>query len=258
MKKGSGLAKKEAFNECLPLFTRSDPALTAVWQMPKTCQKWANCCYTIITFGTPGCSQGVLLLMSHKISILLIVILLTSQVGVLVFNYYAYATRPQGEFYGSLPSGTDFILTPLTRPNVSTKALLSWATIAATATFTLDFVNYESNFNALKDYFTETGYQNFLNALEEANTLQTIQEKKLVISAVAIGPAVVSEEYEKSGIHNWKVEVPITVTYLSVSAEEKREKLISMTITQVPTTQASKGIGISKYVAIDLSPDIMG
>jgi intracellular multiplication protein IcmL len=196
--------------------------------------------------------------MSHKFGILFIVVLLSSQIGLLAFNYYSYATRPEGEFYGSLPNQTAFILTPLKRPNVSTKALLSWATIAATATFTLDFVNYENNLKSLKDYFTESGYQNFLNALAETSTLKTIEEKKLVLSAVAIGTAVISQEYEKSGVHSWTVEVPITVTYISVSAEEKREKLISMTITQVPTHQASKGIGISKYVATDLSPDIMG
>jgi len=202
--------------------------------------------------------QGILLTMSHRFGITIVLVLVLSQFGLLAFNYFTYAMRSEGEFYGSLPNKTAFILTPLMRPNVSTKALLSWATIAATATFTIDFVNYQKNLKDLKEYFTDTGYENFLAALNATNTLQTIQEKKLVLSAVAIGTAVVSGEYEQRGVHSWTVEVPITVTYLSVSEEEKREKLVSITITQVPTDQAPKGIGISKYVAVDLSADMMG
>lgn len=196
--------------------------------------------------------------MSHKIVFSIILTLLLSQLALLGFNYYQYSQRAPGQFFGSLPDGKAFTLDWLDRPNVSTKALLSWATLAATATYTLDFVNYETTLDNLRSYFTTSGYENYLGALEESNTIGTITDKKLVLSAVAIGPAIVLAEDEVRGNHVWKIEVPITVSYISASAEEKRDKLVTLTITQVPTTEASKGIGIAQYVAVDLSPDIMG
>jgi intracellular multiplication protein IcmL len=195
--------------------------------------------------------------MSHKLGMMMVLILISSQLAILGLCYFSYALRSGGEFFGAMPDNVDFQLQPLPRPNVSTKALLSWATLAATATFTIDFVNYEKNIADLRDYFTKRGYESFLKALQETKTLVTINEKKLVLSAVPIGQAVVAAEYDENDIHTWRIEVPITVTYLSVSEEEKQEKLITLTIIQVPTKEASKGIGIDRYVATDLSADVM-
>jgi intracellular multiplication protein IcmL len=196
--------------------------------------------------------------MSHKLGMLTVLILAISLLSLLTLSYFSYALRSDGEFYVALPNGTDLPLKALSRPNVSNQALLNWATLAATATFTLDFVNLDKNLADLKDYFTKSGYDSFIAALQETNTLTTISDKKLVMSAVAIGPAVISAEAESADVHSWKVEVPITVSYLSVSEEEKRNKIVYLTITQVPTSEASKGIGIERYVALELGADIMG
>lgn len=178
--------------------------------------------------------------------------------GLLGLSYFQYSIRSPGNFFGVLPNNTTFELDYLERPNVSTSALLSWATLAATATFTLDFVNYETSLENLKAYFTNEGYQSFLVALKQSGVITTLVDKKLVMSAVAIGPSIVIAEDEVHGNHFWKVEIPIMVSYLSASAEEKTNKLVTLTITQVPTTQAPKGIGIGQYVAVDLDPNILG
>lgn len=196
--------------------------------------------------------------MSHKIIFSFLLLILLGQFGLLGFSYFEYFIRSPGHFYAVLPDNRTFELDWLDRPNVSTKALLSWATLAATATYTLDFVNYQTSLDDLKGYFTRTGYSGFIAALEANGTIQTIIDKKLVLSAVAIGPAIVLAEDEVKGNHLWKVEIPVTVSYISASDVQKRDKLITLTITQVPTTEASKGIGIAQYVAVDLSPDIMG
>lgn len=196
--------------------------------------------------------------MTSKIIMSIILFLLLGQLGLLGFCYFEYYIRSSGEFFGKLPDGKVFKLTWLDRPNVSTKALLSWATLAATASYTMDFVNYNDNLAKLRDYFTKEGYDNFITSLNDSGTLDSIRDKKLVVSAVAIGPAIVTGEDEVRGYHLWRVEVPIIVSYLSASAEEKRERLITLTISQVPTTDAPKGIGIAQFVTIDLNPDVMG
>lgn len=196
--------------------------------------------------------------MTHKLGLLLMLILLLSQTGLLGLSYFSYFKRSPGEFFAALPTRQDLPLQWLDRPSVSTQALLNWAALAATATFTIDFVNYQQNVADLKEYFTEVGYSSFLTAITEQGALTTINERKLVVTAVAIGTAVITREEQLDDTQTWTVEVPITVTYLSVSAEEKQNKLVTMTITQVPTKIAPKGIGIDRYVARDLGLEAMG
>jgi intracellular multiplication protein IcmL len=195
--------------------------------------------------------------MSHTILLSFILFIVFGLLGVMGFSYFEYSLRLPGRFFSVLPDGTNVELTYLDRPNVSTKALLSWATLAATATYTLDFVNYQDNLERLRGYFTVVGYEGFVQALHDSGTLAAIIDKKLVLTAVPIGPAIVLTENEVRGKHSWKVEVPITVSYLSASAEEKRDKLVTLTITQVPTYEANKGIGISQYLSGDLNANIL-
>lgn len=196
--------------------------------------------------------------MANKQWLSLGLILLCTQLGLLGFAYFQYFIRSPGQFYGKPPNDPIFPLTILERPNVSSKALLSWATLAATASFSLDFVHYEENLKVLKDYFTVDGYQNFLDSLEAAGTIDAILDKKLVLTAVPIGPAIILNEEEQYNGYTWQVQLPLLIRYQSVSTNETSIKLVTMLVTQVPTKFASKGIGIAKYVAADAGSDYAG
>jgi len=190
--------------------------------------------------------------MSNKLGLYVIFILLATQTALLCFTYYQYASRTPGKNFG-IYNSVSFPIQALERPNVSPKTLTRWATLAATATFTLDFVNYETQLEALRDYFTSEGYTNFLSALNDAQTITNIIDKKLVLSSVAVAPSIISWEGLTQGNYSWQIEVPVLVSYLSASANVKQTKIISLLVTQVPTTDAPKGIGIARYVTYDIS-----
>jgi len=196
--------------------------------------------------------------MSNKPWLSAILILAIAQTGLIAFVYFQYATRSSTQFIAKPETADAFPLTALDRPNVSTNALLSWATLAATATFTFDFVNYIDQLKSLKDYFTTVGYEGFLNSLQAAGTISQIDAKKLVLTAVAIGSAIIIEENDKGGFHTWQIQVPILVRYQSADTDETRIELVSLLITQVPTSSAPKGIGISRYVATTAGPEYAG
>jgi len=197
--------------------------------------------------------------MSQKNWLSIIFLLLVADLSLVGISYFQFAIRSPGQFYGSYdnPSQVDnFALVALERPNVSTKALLSWVTLAATATFTFDFVNYKDQLNSLQEYFTNDGYDNFLTSLQSAGTISTIEEKKLILSAVAIGPAIILTETELNNKHTWRIQVPLLVRYQSASVNEKRFQVIEMLITQVSTRDAPKGIGIAQYIAMEAGAEL--
>lgn len=194
--------------------------------------------------------------MSHRSLLTVMFFLLGSQLALIGIAYFQFANRSQGQFFGVPPNGETFQLTALERPNVSTKALLSWATLAATATFTFDFVNYKDQLAALQDYFTLEGYDNFIDSLQSNGTLSTIEEKKLILSAVSIGPAIVLTEQELAGRHTWRIQVPLLVRYQSANINETRQQVVNLLVTQVSTRDAPKGIGIAQYIAREGGPEL--
>lgn len=181
--------------------------------------------------------------------------LLVMQLCFIGYTYFQFATRYSGEYFAHLPNGENSPLVALERPSVSNKALLNWISLAATATFTYDFVNYRDQLTALRDYFTVAGYENFMLSLEDSNILSTIEEKKLVLSAVDIGPAILYAEEETDTNHIWRVQVPVLVRYQSADADETRQQIVDVLVTQVPTLEAPKGIGIAQYIARETAPE---
>lgn len=194
--------------------------------------------------------------MSQKYGLLLIIFLLGMHLGLMGFAYFQFATRSPAHFFASLPNGDAFEMTALDRPNVSTKALLSWVTLAATSTFTFDFFNYKDQLQAIQDYFTEDGFTSFMASLETTGTLSTIEEKKLILSAVAIGPAIVLTEEEIGTKRNWRIQVPLIVRYQSANVDETRTQVVEVLVTQVSTEDAPKGIGIAQYIAREAGPEL--
>jgi intracellular multiplication protein IcmL len=195
--------------------------------------------------------------MSHKSLLTIVFFLLGSQLVLIGIAYFQFATRSPRQFFAApLDESKPFQIIALERPNVSVKALLNWATLAATATFTFDFVNYKEQLAAIKDYFTVDGYNNFVAALKNNSTLSTIEEKKLVLSAVSIGPAIVLSEEELAGHHTWNIQIPLLVRYQSANVNEARYQIVSLVVTQVPTQNAPKGIGIAQYIAQGGGPEL--
>jgi len=168
----------------------------------------------------------------------------------LIIIFFQFATKPRPSYYAlSVDSEQKTSMQPLALPNVSTEALLSWASIAATSAYTLDFQNYATKLEELRDYFTVTGYKNYLAALDKEGKLDDIESQQLLVTAVVSGtPVVLSEGVVKDSM-SWKLQLPLLVTYQGASEVPARQNLVvNMLVTQVPTKYASKGIGILQFV----------
>ncbi len=194
--------------------------------------------------------------MLQKYGLSIIISLLVVHLFLMGFTYFQFATRFSPQFFGRLTNGETFEIIALDRPNVSTKALLSWVTLAATSTFTFDFFNHRDQLKAMKDYFTADGFDSFMASLQETGVLTTIIEKKLILSAVAIGPAIVLTEEGIGSKHSWRIQVPLIVRYQSANVDETRTQVVEVLVTQVSTQDAPKGIGIAQYIAREVGPEL--
>jgi len=163
--------------------------------------------------------------------------------GIILFQVYH---RPLPTFYAIQPNGQRMTLQPQDLPNLSSETILRFASKAAVAAYTFDFVNYKAEINAARPYFTPEGWRNYVSSV--GRVVQSITQNKLFVTGVVSGTPVISNQGEISGIYSWRIQVPFLVTYQSAQSIEKKTYTVLITIIRIPTAIEPLGIGIDQFI----------
>jgi intracellular multiplication protein IcmL len=155
---------------------------------------------------------------------------------------------PKPKFFATSVNGRITPLFPLDEPNQSDSAVLQWANQAAIAAYTYNFVNYRQELEAASGYFTEDGWGEFIDALKSSNTLKTVREKKLIVSAVATRAPIILQKGPLTGRYAWRIQMPILVTYQSASELTNTNSVVTMLVTRISTLKSIRGIGVSQFI----------
>lgn len=156
-----------------------------------------------------------------------------------------YPTK--AKYYATTTTGIIVPLHSLSEPVVTSPYLLQWASLAAKASYNLDFNNYDQQVLAAKPYFTADGFLKYQQALKSSGLLDTVKDQKVMMSAIVSGDPVIIRQFVESGRYNWVVQLPMLVTFQSASETKRMHTLVTMRIQRVPVLSADNGIQISNY-----------
>lgn len=162
--------------------------------------------------------------------------------------FYQISHRPLPLFSAIQPNGDKMTLSAFDQPNMLPSTLLQWAGKAATAAYTFDFYNYEKQLAALRPYFTEEGWQDYLSKVTDV--LAQIKQRQLFVNGVISGTPVIANEGPLPGkSYVWRIQIPYLVTYqaATVSSQQKYTILITL-VRKEPTALNPQGIGIDQFV----------
>lgn len=163
--------------------------------------------------------------------------------GIVIFQVHH---RPLPTFYASESNGKRMILQPQDSPSLRPATILRFASKAAVAAYTFDFVNYKQEIDEARVYFTSDGWSSYLASVSEV--LKRITENKLFVSAVVDGAPIISNEGELDGVYSWRVQIPFLVNYQSAQTAEKSRYTVLITVVRIPTVDNPVGIGIDSFV----------
>jgi len=183
----------------------------------------------------------------RRLALALLVCLLSILV-LLGLVYAAYTAEPQPKYFATTDDGRILPLVPINQPYKTRAEVLQWATEAVVAANTYDFVNYRKQLQRASDYFTSTGWQSFMQALQFSNNLETIKVGKVMASARPVGAPQIAEEGLLGGAYYWKVTLPIEETYQGFSIQQKNHYLVTLTVIRVPTLSHPSGLGIQQMI----------
>ncbi|CAN7783468.1 DotI/IcmL/TraM family protein [Cupriavidus necator] len=166
-------------------------------------------------------------------------------VGSVALNITQFVTRPAPVLVGMTEAGRLIQIVPLSKPFVSSEAVLQKVQKTATAAFSLDFddTNLKAKLAALRSHFTRDGYASLMAQYDTSGLIEKIRTRRLVTSAVATGAGVIANEYEaRDGLYTWETEMPIAITITGQSERKTYECLVKQTVKRLPVEDNPAGI----------------
>lgn len=143
--------------------------------------------------------------------------------------------------------------TPRTSPNMSTDDVSDWTVEAIESAFSYDFVNYRAELQNAQKYFTNYGWNNYMDSLQAMNVLLALTERNLVVVAKVVAKPKLQVQGILGGAYAWKFQVPLLVTYYNPPYNEKSKYQNPLMVTVVVQRQSIltsyKGLGILQVIA---------
>lgn len=178
------------------------------------------------------------------IVLIVAIFLMLGMVGVVLYQIFH---RPLPQFIAIAQDGKKLELTSFNEPNLLPSTLLKWASKAAVASYTFDFVNYAAQVLNARPYYTLAGWGEYRGSV--IGLLNDIASKQLFVNGVVAGPPIISNQGELPGRgYAWRIQLPFLVTYQSSENTSKKNYLVVETIVKVPTNIDPTGIGIDQFV----------
>jgi intracellular multiplication protein IcmL len=162
---------------------------------------------------------------------------------------YQVHHRPLPQFFAISHKGQKMELMAYDEPNLLTDTLIKWASKAAVAAYTFDFVNYDKQAALARPYFTDAGWADYLGSIK--GLIQTIRQNQLLVNGVVTGAPVISNQGDLTGRgYGWRVQMPFLVTYQSAESITKKQFNVMVTIVKMPTLKNPAAIGIDQFVMV--------
>jgi len=158
-------------------------------------------------------------------------------------------SKPIYRYYARDPAGNSVTLSPLIMPNMTNRAVLSWAVTSVTEVMTFGFGDIITQLASQKPRFTPTGWDSFVAAFHRQDILSTFKSNQLVLTTAPSDTAVIlAQGKNENGVYQWRVQVPVVMTYATNNNFTRHlPGIITLLIVRVPPDQNPAGIAIRNW-----------
>lgn len=172
-------------------------------------------------------------------------------VGLIGAIYYTIkVNQPQHFYFATTEDGRLVPMVPLSQPNLSTPALMSWVAQSTTGVMTFGFNDYRRRLQESSRSFTKRGWESFTQALQRSRIIEKVEAHQQIITAAPKGAPVLSSEGLVAGRYQWVVEIPLILTYMSGPRTHNQQMLVTVVVVRVPRLESPNGIGIEQWIAV--------
>ncbi len=183
----------------------------------------------------------------YNAMIIALIVAIFLMLFMVTFILYQVSHRPLPIFTAVASDGKKMPLTAFYEPNYLPNTVLRWASKAAVASYTFDFVNYNQQVQNAAPYYTRAGWLAYRSSVQDL--INSITQKQLFVNSVVSGAPVIANQGQLPGKgYAWRVQMPFLVTYQSSEVTTRNSYYVILTIVKVPTNVDPTGIGIGQFI----------
>ncbi len=185
-------------------------------------------------------------------SLLRVIVIQTASIFVLIgaMYYLVSVSQPKHYYFATTEDGRLIPMVPLSQPNLSTPALMSWVAQAATEVMSFGFNDYRRRLQESSRNFTKRGWESFTQALQRSRIIEMVEVNQQMLSAVPRGAPVLQSEGLVAGRYQWRVQIPLALTYTAGVKKDNSGLNVTVVIVRVPRLESPNGVGIEQWIAV--------
>lgn len=176
---------------------------------------------------------------------LLVAVLVSSLIAIFVFD------KPEYRFFATTADGRIVDVVPLNAPYRGD--VVAWASQAAVEAMTFSFSDYRMRLQNSARFFTQRGWQTFVDALNSSRILETIDKRQLNLRGTPRAAPQIKRQGVVNGIYQWVLEMPYDIEYLGpqgTGIPQPTVGRLTLVVQRIPTLENPEGIGIDQWILV--------
>ena len=150
----------------------------------------------------------------------------------------------------STPDGRVIEAQRLDQPIRTDAWLKNWVTGAVTESLTLGHHDWQMRLSAVREYFSDRGYEEFVEAFRRGDYLERLLKGRQEASAVVQGvPVITDTRLLSGGRWGWELEFPMLITFHAGRDKESRRFAVKVRVARVPLDERIAGVAIEQIIA---------
>ena len=155
-------------------------------------------------------------------------------------------------YFATEPNGTLMPMVAYNKPFDTDSAVISWTEQTVTGIFSFDALNYRRRMESAEKDFTHQGFETFLARFKRNGLYNDMVARKLMISAVQSGTAVIAlKGLNPQGIYAWQVQIPLHFRLENSNGLSDKKYLAKVIVQRVANWKNPRAIAISDISLIE-------
>jgi intracellular multiplication protein IcmL len=185
-----------------------------------------------------------LLLRVSLIQTIVIVVLVAGIIGLL------FSIETKRIYFATTSDGRIINIVPLNEPYRSPADVIAWAAGNVQNVMRFDYHDYRERLQDVSSDFTPTGWESFSKALKDANIIEAVTARKLVVMLEINAAPEITENVVRNGVYTWYLRFPVTIKFDGDEPPAPINTTLLLQIVRVSTLQNPDGISIEQWVTV--------
>lgn len=179
-----------------------------------------------------------------------LVMIILAIILLIATSIYLHLSKPPPVYFKTDNDWRTLLPVPEKLPYLTTFNLLQWVSNALQSMFKYDFINYNSQLQSNRSYFTEKGWRAFENVINTYASGNKIDDNRLFVNGVVNGVPNVRDEGELENRYGWWVRAPMKISYTQFDKTTSQLPIFDILIVRVSTLNNFYGVAIENIILV--------